>query len=235
MVHKYDFCTAFIIIVIYVGLMGLSSIPPLNNFECSILRMFFRSFLLLYLYIFGFLSKEKKKIFSFKYLPFFIILPFSNYFSLFFRNNVSFSFSFELFFYLIDCLLISFFEEAIFRSIILSGTYNEKTTWKYIIFSSLLFSFSHLLNGFNLSTLIQLIYTFGLGVILSSIYYYGGGFFYSFLLHFMFNFFNGYLFSCFNGSKDWPSFIICNVVIGAIMTIYYFVLVYLRLKSKSKS
>ncbi|HAS56568.1 MAG TPA: hypothetical protein DCR94_04940, partial [Firmicutes bacterium] len=100
---------------------------------------------------------------------------------------------------------------------------------------SLLFSFSHLLNGFNLSTLIQLIYTFGLGVILSSIYYYGGGFFYSFLLHFMFNFFNGYLFSCFNGSKDWPLFIICNVVIGAIMTIYYFVLVYLRLKSKSKS
>ncbi len=235
MVHKHDFCTAFIIIVIYVGLMGLSSIPSLSNFECSILRMFFRSFLLLYLYIFGFLRKEKRKTFSFKYLPFFIILPFSNYFSLFFRSDVSFTFSFELLFYFIDCLLLSFTEETLFRSIVLSVEINKEKTWKYIVLSSLLFSFSHLLNGFNYSTLIQLFYTFGLGVILSSIYFYGGGFFYSFLLHFMFNFFNGYLFSCFNGSKDWQSFIICNVVIGAMMTIYYLVLVLIKLKSKSQS
>lgn len=234
MSDKRDFYSIFIVILVYLALMGLCSISSLDSFDSSILRLLFRFLFLIYLYVFDFLNKEKLRKFSFRYLPFFILFPFSNFLILLFRKNLSFDFSFYSVFYLIDCLIAAFIEEILFRSLLLKGKENAKARWKYLVLSSCLFSLSHLFNGFNLTALLQVIYTFGLGMVLGSIYLYGGGFFYCVLLHFMFNFFNGYISSCFKGSNNFQAFIICNVIIGTIIVVYYFVLAFIRIKKTSK-
>lgn len=225
---KTPFSTSLLICLLYLCFISLGS--NFSGLDGAKVRFVVRILFLLFLVIFGYNKKEKRERFSFACLPFFFLFPFSNYVSLFIRGNFSFYYSNELIFLLFDCALTAFVEEKIFRSLFIYS--DDKYKWKSILLSSLVFSLSHIFNGFSIQTLMQVIYTFGLGVALGSIYAYGGGFIYSFLLHFVFNFFNGTLYNYFRPTKIDTLYIVSNVIIGAIIVTYYLSIVFIKTRKK---
>lgn len=228
MEKKLQVSTSLIICILYLCFISLGS--NYSSFDGAKIRFIVKILFFTFLIIFGYNKKEDRSKLSFWYLPFFFLFPFSNYISLFSRGIISFSYSNELIFYFFDCLLTAFIEEKIFRSLFIFS--NDENKNKAIIFSSIVFALSHLLNGINLASFLQVIYTFGLGIVLGSVYAYGGGFIYCFLLHFLFNFFNGYLYSCFNNTKIDTLYIVSNVIVGVVIVIYYLSILLIKRKKK---
>lgn len=228
MEKKLQASTSLIICILYLCFISLGS--NYSSFDGAKIRFIVKIIFFTFLIIFGYNKKEERFKFSFWYLPFFFLFPFSNYISLFSGGIISFSYSNELIFYFFDCLLTAFIEEKIYRSLFIFN--NEKNKYKSIMFSSIVFALSHLLNGISLASIFQVIYTFGLGIVLGSIYAYGGGFIYCFLLHFLFNFFNGYLYNCFNNAKIDILYIVSNVIVGVVIVIYYLSILLIKRKKK---
>ena len=107
--------TSLIICILYLCFISLGS--NYSYFDGAKIRFIVKIIFFTFLIIFGYNKKEEKSKFSFYYLPFFFLFPFSNYISLFSGGVISFSYSNELIFYFFDCLLTAFIEEKIFRSL----------------------------------------------------------------------------------------------------------------------
>lgn len=97
--------------------------------------------------------------------------------------------------FIITNILIAFFEEILFRSLVLSLLINSNKNYgvkKSIFISSLLFGLIHFINLFSLPYLIlgtisQVIYTFCFGILLSTIYIKSRNIFIPIFLHAFFN------------------------------------------------
>ena len=222
------------VLLVFLYLLFVS-LPSLSGFPFSeqvSLRFGFRLAFAFLLIVFLSPKWGKPGRFAFRYLPFFILLPISNWLVVAVSGKLgAFHFEYQDGLRLVDLLLTVFLEETIFRAIPLSSLKDEKTKIAWIFVSSLVFALCHLAQG----SWTQGVYCFGLGLALASLYVYGGGIWFSALLHFLFNFFNNEVYGWFEGGGSLRLFYLVNILVGAIFALYYLALLLIRLKRAKSS
>ena len=171
------------------------------------------------------------------FIPF-ILVTISNFiFALFTRNLIVQEVDFL--YLLVDGVLLNSLivvaEELLFRALLLMFFLREKSPFKSILYSSLIFGAVHLVNISSVATIlpafVQVVYTFFLGLLVATAYYFTENFIIPFLIHFAFNFFNDKLFSAlFRYEATWLFYTINSLVI--ILSLAYGVWVYYYLMRK---
>ena len=221
-----------LLIFLYLLFVSLPSLSGLPFSEQTPLRFGFRLAFAFLLMVFLPSKWGKPGRFAFRYFPFFLLLPFSNWIAFAFSGNVgSFCFEYQDVLRIVDLFLTVFLEETIFRVFPLSGLQEEKTKIRMIFVSSLAFAVCHLAQG----SWMQGVYCFGLGLALASLFVYGGGVWFSALLHFLFNFFNNELYTWFGGGVPYRLFYLVNIAVGILFALYYLALLLIRLKRARNS
>lgn len=136
----------------------------------------------------------KKFLISFLvFFPFFLVclnnIPFVSVLT----RNSRFNIDSDFVIYLFLCLSISFFEELVFRGLVVKNleyTKIKNNDFLKIIVSSLIFSVCHLVNAFSLNLgaiLMQVGYTFLIGAMCCFSYYFSKSLLLPVLLHFIFD------------------------------------------------
>ncbi|MGI6735035.1 MAG: CPBP family intramembrane glutamic endopeptidase [Bacilli bacterium] len=120
--------------------------------------------------------------------------------------------------------LSAFAEEVVFRLILISQFLKIKGKFQTILYSSLIFASSHLINISSLETIIPVLlqvgYTFFLGIGLAFMYVITQKFIWSFMFHFTFNVINGTVVrALFTAAKPIPFYTI-NVLVGILAVAY---------------
>lgn len=155
-----------------------------------------------------------------------IILPFSNLFVALFTNvkfNETINY-FNIISGVIDAIIISVYEEVLFRGLVFNEFLKTKKVHIAIVLQALIFGSIHLLNINSLGSipfiLSQVLYTAYLGIILGIIYFKTKNIIYPIIFHMLFNVFNNVIsVNLFDIKWDYKFFLI-NIIIGIITFIY---------------
>ncbi len=137
---------------------------------------------------------------------------------------------YTVYLFTIECISIGFFEEIIFRGLILTLLLQkfpktQKGTFQAVIFSSLIFGFIHLLNlftgaSFN-NTLLQIGYSFLIGMMWAVMYLKTKNIWLIMILHASYNFFGQVMFQLGNVTNRYDIYtIVITVVIAITVTVY---------------
>ncbi|MGI6392086.1 MAG: CPBP family intramembrane glutamic endopeptidase [Candidatus Izemoplasmatales bacterium] len=146
-----------------------------------------------------------------------------------------------VFFYAVECLAIGFFEETVFRGVILLVLLQrlpqtKRGSFMAIIVSSALFGLTHLFNLFVGAavpdTLIQVGYSFLMGAMWSVIYIATENLLFPILLHASYNFFGEVLFRLGTVSNrfDFPTILVTSIL--AVLAIMAYSLVFCKIKQE---
>lgn len=135
-------------------------------------------------------------------------------------------------------VLTAFVEEIVFR-FSFHNSLRISNRLVRIVASAGIFAAFHalnLLNGFAISTLIQIVYAFGLGLVLGFLYEYGHSIIMCIVLHFLFNFVNGTLFDTIFISYNLPitNYLIINGCVAGVIAIYMLVIFLIRYKKVNR-
>lgn len=174
-------------------------------------------------------EKEKSTIKPWYYLPL-LILCASNFIVILFQNQ-TLQPTFDFLFFIMNIAMIVVtvvLEEILFRYLLINSLIKKHSVNRTIIFSSILFGASHLLNISSITSapqvLLQAIYTVFLGIVLGFIYITSKNIILSMVFHFLFNFLNDYLVVTLFNLKWDLTFYIVNSAIGIIILIYLFLI-----------
>ena len=119
---------------------------------------------------------------------------------------------------------IAVVEELLFRSLLLNEFRRDKDKLSALIYSSLIFGATHLLNISSIASilpaLIQAIYTAGLGLLLGLIYIKSNNIAYPIIFHFLFNYFNDTLVSNIFIFEWNYLFYIINTIVAIVFILY---------------
>jgi len=149
--------------------------------------------------------------------------------------------TYTIYLFIIECISIGFFEEVVFRGIILifllqrfSST--KKGIYKAMILSSALFGLIHLVNifsGANIgNTILQIGYSFLMGMMWAVVYLKTRNIWYSVLLHATYNFFGLVLFRLGYVNGRYDNITIITTVLLAIIVFGYMIFVSLKINPK---
>ena len=120
--------------------------------------------------------------------------------------------------------LIVLSEELVFRVVILSYLLTRTSNLKAIIYSSLIFALTHIVNLGALNqigpVLIQMGYTFFVGLLCAFLYIFSLNIVLPLIFHFLFNLFNGTLSSALYPGITGPLFYTINISMIVIATLY---------------
>ena len=183
------------------------------------------------------LSKIDNKIFTL--IPL-IILCFSNFLVVIFQN-VELKTSIDIFNIvsgLISCIGVAVIEELLFRCFVLEEFLKYKGKFLTVVYSSLAFGLTHLLNISSLSmipgVLIQVCYTFFLGFVLGFIYLKTRNIVVPITLHFLFNLINNIVVTELYSFKLDITYYLINVLVGLLIMVYIIVLNVINKKGDDK-
>lgn len=122
------------------------------------------------------------------------------------------------------CIMAPFFEELLYRGIILNGLINRYSGKKAIIYSALIFGIAHM-------NFPQGINAFLLGLIIGTVYYYTRSIYLCMIMHFANNFLVNFVY--YPTSQLWTSILFVLLPIaGLVLMIYLFKILNLRVRSK---
>lgn len=122
------------------------------------------------------------------------------------------------------CIMAPFFEELLYRGIILNGLINRYSRKKAIIYSALIFGIAHL-------NFPQGINAFLLGLIIGTVYYYTRSIYLCMIMHFANNFLVNFVY--YPTSQLWTNILFVLLpILGLVLMIYLFKT--LNLKERSK-
>ncbi len=120
--------------------------------------------------------------------------------------------------------LIVLSEELVFRVVILSYLLTRTSNLKAIVYSSLIFALTHIVNLGALNqigpVLIQMGYTFFIGLLCAFLYIFSLNIVLPLIFHFLFNLFNGTLSSALYPGITGPLFYTINISMIVIATLY---------------
>ena len=137
---------------------------------------------------------------------------------------------YQVFLFLIECLSVGFFEEILFRGIILIFLLKKLSYHKYsvilsIVISSAIFGFLHIVNlwsGQSVGdTMLQIMYSFLLGMMWAVMFLKTRNLWLTMILHASFNFFGQVMFYLGNVNGRYDSFTVIITVIFGLITTYY--------------
>lgn len=171
------------------------------------------------------------------FLPIFVI-PFSNFlFAAFvpesYNNTFDWTFAIKVFLtFIVVCN-----EEFLFRFILLGNMDKISKPIYKIVISAGLFAICHIgtfLTTFNPGDLLPVLYTFGLGLVLGLLYMYAGAPCTCICFHLLFNLLNGVIFgSLFNPAVNYNAYILVNVFVAFVFTIYFGVCYFAKLRKST--
>lgn len=122
------------------------------------------------------------------------------------------------------CIMAPFFEELLYRGIILNGLINRYSGKKAIIYSALIFGIAHM-------NFPQGINAFLLGLIIGTVYYYTRSIYLCMIMHFANNFLVNFVY--YPTSQLWTSILFVLLPIaGLVLMIYLFKILNLKVRSK---
>lgn len=122
------------------------------------------------------------------------------------------------------CIMAPFFEELLYRGIILNGLINRYSGKKAIIYSALIFGIAHM-------NFPQGINAFLLGLIIGTVYYYTRSIYLCMIIHFANNFLVNFVY--YPTSQLWTSILFVLLPIaGLVLMIYLFKILNLKVRSK---
>lgn len=122
------------------------------------------------------------------------------------------------------CIMAPFFEELLYRGIILNGLINRYSGKKAIIYSALIFGIAHM-------NFPQGINAFLLGLIIGTVYYYTRSIYLCMIMHFANNFLVNFVY--YPTSQLWTSILFVLLPIaGLVLMIYLFKILSLKVRSK---
>jgi len=151
---------------------------------------------------------------------------------------------YRLYLFLMECLSIGFFEEIIFRGIILVFLLKKLTNQKNgvflsILFSSLLFGFIHIFNLYSGAsigdTFLQIGYSFLVGMMWSVMLLKTGNLWLTMLLHATFNFFGQVMFYLGNVDGRYDFYTVWITIVLAIGVAGYSIILYKQLGNQPLS
>ncbi len=165
-------------------------------------------------------------------VPFLLVCSSNLLYCLFFQEKLTISFVAESFVLeTIETIFSVMIEEILFRIFFIEflSSFLKEGKWKnlfVILFSSLAFSFMHVLNFFGnapLAVLLQIGYTFYIGLIMGVMALFFESPFLPILFHFLFNFLNTNLFTCLYDIEITSGYVLFSFFIGFFLLIYLFV------------
>lgn len=122
------------------------------------------------------------------------------------------------------CIMAPFFEELLYRGIILNGLINRYSGKKAIIYSALIFGIAHM-------NFPQGINAFLLGLIIGTVYYYTRSIYLCMIMHFANNFLVNFVY--YPTSQLWTSILfVLFPIAGLVLMIYLFKILNLKVRSK---
>jgi uncharacterized protein len=149
---------------------------------------------------------------------------------------------YRIFLFFIESLSVGFFEEIIFRGMILVFLLDKLKEEKNgvmisIILSSLIFGFIHVLNIFNgasvNSTMLQIGYSFLVGMMWAVLFLKTGNLWLTMLLHATFNFFGQVMFYLGTVDGRYDLFTILLTIIIALFAVIYTIWIFKQIKDKT--
>ena len=146
--------------------------------------------------------------------------------------------TYTIYLFIVECISIGFFEEVVFRGIILifllqrfSST--KKGTYQAIVISSALFGLIHLINIFSGAdvgnTILQIGYSFLMGMMWAVVYLKTRNIWYSILLHTTYNFFGLVLFRLGYVNGRYDNITIITTVLLALMVSGYMIFISIKI------
>lgn len=174
------------------------------------------------------------------FLPFFL-LTMSNLFFIFIKSSLSINpinYLAILKGGVLD-LFTAAAEELVFRVVILGQLLKQTTKFKALLYASIIFGVTHLVNISSLAmivpVLIQVGYTFGIGLAAGFIYLETKNFFWPWTFHFLFNFLNNTLVKNLFVFSQGQLFYTINVLMALVSLIYGVILYrYINIKKGEK-
>ena len=140
----------------------------------------------------------------------------------------------QVFLYFIECLSVGFFEEILFRGILLILLLKKFKDHQHgvllaIVISSIVFGFSHIINMFYglsvFDTMLQVMYSFLVGMLWAIMFLKTGNLWLTMLLHATFNFFGQVMFYLGNVNQRYDIYtIILTIFFGLIAALYSIIL-----------
>ncbi|MDI6452983.1 CPBP family intramembrane glutamic endopeptidase [Peloplasma aerotolerans] len=149
---------------------------------------------------------------------------------------------YRVFLFFIESLSVGFFEEIIFRGMILVYLLNklkdEKNgVMKSIILSSVIFGFIHVINIFNgasvNSTMLQIGYSFLVGMMWAVLFIKTGNLWLTMLLHATFNFFGQVMFYLGTVDGRYDQFTTVITIIIALLAAFHTLWIFRQIKNKT--
>lgn len=149
--------------------------------------------------------------------------------------------TYTIYLFIIECISIGFFEEVVFRGLILifllqQFSNTKKGMYKAIILSSALFGLIHLINvfsGANIgNTILQIGYSFLMGMMWAVVYLKTRNIWYSVLLHATYNFFGLVLFRLGYVNGRYDNITIITTVLLALIVSGYMIFVSFKINPK---
>lgn len=159
-----------------------------------------------------------------------LTICFSNYFTLFFVDSLTFSINKYLWLSIILNLLIALNEEFIFRLIFINNLEDRPNYYK-LLMSAIVFGgchFANFLGSFDPSALLQVVYTTALGLLLAFTFIKTNSIIPCITIHFLFNTFNNLVFSSFAYTFNIKVFLIVNVLVGVAVCLYVLAVSFIR-------
>jgi uncharacterized protein len=149
--------------------------------------------------------------------------------------------TYRVFLFLIECLSVGFFEEIIFRGILLVFLINKLSEVKHgvllaILISSALFGLSHvfnILNGAGIGdTLMQIGYSFLVGMMWSVMFLRTGNIWLTMLLHATFNFFGQVMFNLGTVDGRYDIYTVVITILFVVMVAFYSMMLYQQFEKR---
>ena len=149
--------------------------------------------------------------------------------------------TYRVFLFLIECLSVGFFEEIIFRGILLVFLIKKLAQVKHgvflaILISSALFGLSHIFNMFNGAgigdTLMQIGYSFLVGMMWSVMFLKTGNIWLTMLLHATYNFFGQVMFNLGTVDGRYDTYTMLITISIAVIIVVYLMILYKKIEEK---
>ncbi|MFA6675497.1 MAG: CPBP family intramembrane glutamic endopeptidase [Bacilli bacterium] len=168
-----------------------------------------------------------------------IVVSASNFiYLLFIPSDVTSTLSWTFPLYVVLTIFTALKEEAIFRLLLIPNLDKVHHRFWRIILSSAIFGIAHLSNfliTFDVTYLLQIVYTFGFGIILGFIYEYGRSYLVCVIFHFVFNTINGTIFEAIAPTTtNFPLYLMINVAISLAAALYLFVIYWTVLRKEKR-